>query len=78
MSKTPRRKLVAPVFLTGAAAAAIISAPVAGATDSPDCSDRGTSAVCTRTGHASIYTEPRNDLHTFSIAPGQSPLLAID
>jgi hypothetical protein len=34
--------------------------------------------VCTRTGHASIYAEPRNDLHTFSIAPGQSPLLAID
>jgi hypothetical protein len=77
MIKTLGLKFIAPVVLTGAAAA-IISAPAAGATDSPDCSDRGTSAVCTRTGHASIYAEPRNDLHTFSIAPGQSPLLAID
>jgi hypothetical protein len=72
-------KILAPTFLAGAVAAATISfAPVAGATDSADCSDRGTSSVCTRTGHSSIYVEPRNDLHTFSIGQGASPLLAID
>ena len=78
MNKTLGIKLLAPTFLAGAAAAAIISAPVAGASDSADCSDRGISSVCTRTGHSSIYVAPRNDLHTFSIGQGASPLLAID
>jgi hypothetical protein len=78
MTKKLGIKLLAPTFLAGAAAAAIISAPLAGATDSADCSDRGTSSVCTRTGHSSIYVEPRNDLHTFSIGQGASPLLAVD
>lgn len=79
------RRIFAPIFLAGAAAAAIISAPVASANE-VDCQDKGTASVCTRGGHASIYSEPRNDLHSFSIAPGpswvrsssQPPLLATE
>lgn len=72
--------IIAPVFLAGAAAA-ILSAPVAGATTG-DCSDNGATAICTRGGHASIYAEPRSDLHQFSTAPlwsrAQAPLLATE
>jgi hypothetical protein len=71
-------KLLGPAFLAGAAAAAIISAPIAGATTSADCADKGSASVCTRSGHTSIHTEPRNDLHTFSFGPGASPLLAVE
>jgi hypothetical protein len=72
------RKFSTPLFVAGAAAAAIISAPVAGAVNSADCSDKGTASVCTRSGHTSIYTEPRNDLHTLSFPPGPSPLFAVE
>jgi hypothetical protein len=62
----------APVFFA-VAAAAIISAPAAGATSSADCDDDGPASVCTRNGHSAIYAEPRQTGPNFMIAPGGSP-----
>lgn len=79
-------KIIAPVFLAGAAAA-IILAPAAGAASSADCDDDGPASVCTRNGHAAIYATPNSSgTQQFVIAPGGGPfgsgpippMLAID
>lgn len=77
-------KILAAVIGAGAAAAAVLFAPVAGAT-AADCSENGAASVCTRDGHSSIYATPNTDVQTFNIVPGASspfgsgfPLLAID
>lgn len=78
-------KILAPAVLAGAAAAAVLFAPAAGAS-SADCNDNGAASVCTRDGHASIYANPNTDVGTFNIVPGAGnpfgagslPLLAID
>ena len=62
-------KTFAPVFFA-AAAAAIISAPAAGAAD---CDENGAASVCTRNGHSAIYTEPRQTGTGFMFAPGGNP-----
>ena len=51
-------RIVSPLILAGAAAAAIALAPTASATTSADCEDSGAVSMCTRTGHASIYASP--------------------
>ena len=78
-------KTFAPVFFA-VAAAAIISAPAAGAaTSAADCDDDGPASVCTRNGHSAIYAEPRQTGTGFMIAPGGAfgsgpmpPMLAMD
>lgn len=77
-------KILAPVFLAGAAAA-IALAPAAGAASSADCDDTGLASVCTRNGHASIYATPTQGGQQFAIAPGlgnpfggMPPVFAID
>ena len=70
-------KLLAPALLAGAAAA-IAAAPLAGATESADCLDTGSSTVCTRTGHAAIYSEPPNNTHTLNFGPSGLPLYAVE
>lgn len=80
-------KLFAPAFLA-AAAAAVISAPAAGAASTADCNDDGPASMCTRNGHAAIFAEPRQSGMgpNFVMAPGggpfgsgpMPPLLAID
>ncbi|MDQ1306703.1 MAG: hypothetical protein QG671_2535 [Actinomycetota bacterium] len=51
-------KVFAPIFLAGAAAAAVALAPVASATNEAQCSDSGLSSVCTKNGHAKIVATP--------------------
>ncbi len=78
-------KLFAPALLA-AAAAAVISAPVASAASTPDCEDNGPASVCARNGHAAIYAEPNRMGSNLMMAPGggmfgagpMPPLLAID
>ena len=77
-------KFFAPAIFAGAAAAAVLFAPAAGAS-SADCTDNGPASVCTRDGHASIYATPNTDSQTFNIVPGAgnpfgpgSSLLVID
>ncbi len=76
-------KIFAPAFLVGAAAAAIVSAPVAAAT-SANCDDSGPTSVCTRNGHTAIYAEPRQTGPNLMMAPGMPfglgtlPIMAID
>ena len=72
----------APV-LFAVAAAAIISAPAAGAASSADCDNDGPASVCTRNGHSAIYAEPRQTDPGGSVmmVPGggpMPPLLAMD
>jgi hypothetical protein len=78
-------KLFTPAFLA-AAAAAVISAPAAGAS-SADCDDTGPASVCSRGGHTSIFAEPRQSGggQNLFMAPGGAfgsvstpPLMAID
>lgn len=74
-------KIFAPALLA-AAAAALISAPVAGAS-SADCDNDGPASVCTRNGHTAIYAEPRQTDPGVSVmtVPGGGPwppLMAID
>lgn len=77
-------KFFTPVLLAGAAAAAIILAPTAGAASTVDCDDSGPAAVCSRNGHAAIYATPRQAGQQFSIVPGAAnpfgtvPLIAFD
>lgn len=77
-------KFRTPALLAGAAAAAIILAPVAGAASGANCDDNGPASVCTRNGHAAIYATPQQSGQQFSIVPGfgnpfgAAPLLAID
>lgn len=66
-------KILAPAFLAGAAAAAIILAPAAGAASSADCNDNGLTSVCTRNGHAAIVAIPNPVGGQFMIAPGGNP-----
>ena len=51
-------KLLAPIFMTGAAAAAVALAPVATAGNEAQCSDSGLSSICTKAGHAKIVATP--------------------
>ncbi|HPY23646.1 MAG TPA: hypothetical protein PLK19_04905 [Mycobacterium sp.] len=51
-------KLLAPIFMTGAAAAAVALAPIASAGNEAQCSDSGLSSVCSKTGHAAIVATP--------------------
>lgn len=69
MTTTTAGRILAPAIFAGAAAAAVLFAPVAGA-NSADCSDNGAASVCTRDGHASIYATPNTDSQTFNIVPG--------
>ncbi len=76
-------KFIAPALLA-AAAAALISAPTAGAGSSADCDDDGPASVCTRNGHASIFAEPRQSGGAgLMFAPGMpfgpgTPVMAMD
>lgn len=62
--------------LVAVAAAAIISAPAAGAASSADCDNDGPASVCTRNGHSAIYAEPRQTDPGGSVmmAPGGGPM----
>ena len=64
-------KTFAPAFFA-LAAAALISAPVAGAS-AVDCENDGPASVCSRNGHTAIYAEPRQSGQNFMIAPGGNP-----
>lgn len=66
-------KILAPIFLGGAAAAAILFAPAAGATSAASCSDSGTTSVCTRFGHAAIVATPNVRQQGLMFAPGGNP-----
>ena len=66
-------KILAPVFLAGAAAAAILFAPSAGATTSANCDDNGVSSMCTRSGHAAIVATPNVRQQGLMFAPGGNP-----
>jgi hypothetical protein len=66
-------KILAPVFLAGAAAATILFAPAAGATTSASCDDNGIASVCTRSGHAAIGATPNVDRLSLMFAPGGNP-----
>lgn len=66
-------KILAPVFLAGAAAATILFAPAAGATTSASCDDNGVASVCTRSGHAAIVATPNVDRQSLTFAPGGNP-----
>ena len=66
-------KILAPVFLAGAAAAAILFAPSAGATTSASCDDNGVASVCTRSGHAAIVATPNVRQQGMTFAPGGNP-----
>lgn len=76
-------KLIAPALLA-ATAAALISAPAAGATSPSACDDDGPASVCNRNGHASIFAEPRQSPGTsLMFAPGipfgyGTPVMAMD
>ena len=67
-------KLFAPAFFA-AAAAAVISAPGAGAS-AAECDDDGPASVCARNGHTTIFAEPQQSgmSPTFVIAPGAGPM----
>ena len=67
------KKILAPIFLGGAAAAAILFAPAAGATSSASCADNGTTSVCTRSGHAAIVATPNVTQRGWMFAPGGNP-----
>lgn len=75
-------KIFAPALLA-AAAAALISAPVAAAT-SANCQDSGPTSVCSRNGHTAIYAEPRQTGPALMMAPGMPfgfgtlPIMAMD
>ena len=75
-------KIFAPALLA-AAAAALISAPVAAAT-SANCQDSGPTSVCTRNGHTAIDAEPRQTGANLMMAPGMPfgsgtlPIMALD
>lgn len=66
-------KILAPIFLAGAAATAIMLAPTAGATTSASCDDNGIASVCTRSGHAAIVATPNVDRQSLQFAPGGNP-----
>ncbi|MBU3749066.1 MAG: hypothetical protein FGM52_01205 [Mycobacterium sp.] len=66
-------KILAPIFLAGAAAAAVILAPAAAANTAASCDDSGIASVCTRAGSAAIIVRPDVDRQSFSIAPGGNP-----
>jgi Na+/proline symporter len=76
-------KNVTQVFFA-VAAAAIVSAPAAGAVSSADCDNDGPASVCTRNGHNAIYAEPRQTDPGVGVmmVPGlggpMPPLLAMD
>lgn len=79
-------KALAPIFLGGAAAAAILFAPAAGATTSASCDDNGVASVCTRSGHAAIVATPNVARQGLQMTPGGNsfgagpipPVLAMD
>lgn len=50
-------KLLAPLFIAGAAAAGIALAPAAAAAPA-DCQESGQTSVCQSSGHTSIYVSP--------------------
>lgn len=68
-------KLLAPAFLIGAAAAAVIAAPAAGAT-ATQCSETGMASMCQRTGHSAIVATPdsRNSTAGFGWGLGAGPM----
>ncbi len=67
-------KLFVPAFLA-AAAAAVISAPVAGAS-TVECEDDGPASVCARNGHNAIFAEPQQSgiSSNLIMAPGAGPM----
>lgn len=67
------KKILAPIVLGGAAAAAILFAPAAGATSAANRSDSGTTSVCTRGGHAAIVATPNVTRQGLMFAPGGNP-----
>ena len=66
-------KILAPIFLAGAAATAVLFAPSAGATTSASCDDNGVASVCTRSGHAAIVATPNVNRQGLTFAPGGNP-----
>lgn len=56
-------KLIAPLFISGAAAAGIALAPIASASPA-DCEQSGQTSVCQRPGHTSIYSSPNTTVDT--------------
>ncbi len=65
--------ILAPIFLAGAAAAAILFTPAAGATTSASCTDNGVASMCTRSGHAAIVATPNVNRQSPMFAPGGNP-----
>lgn len=51
-------KILAPIFLAGAAAAAVALAPTAAADNASQCQDNGMTSVCSKSGHAAIVATP--------------------
>lgn len=51
-------KVFAPIFLAGAAVAAVALAPTAAAVNTAECADSALSSMCTKTGHAAIVATP--------------------
>ncbi len=79
-----RTKILPPLILTGAAAAAIAFAPTASAGSTADCENAGSTAVCSRPGHAAIVATPSQRTQQVAIIPGNPfgaaavpPLLAL-